>query len=84
MINLPITIDQLSILVAKTPVLIHLNIIGTRIGKKDLFTFVSTKKKYINNLKISEEQYSNRLLDKSSSASPSKIMNPNQLPIKQK
>ena len=71
LINLPVTINHLSTLLQKTSILVHLNVIGTKISKKDLVFFITSKRKYINNLKISEEQYSNKLLEyPTSSSSP--------------
>ena len=72
LINTHLNVDQLANLLQKTSILIHLNVIGTRIGKKELLNFISTKKKYINNLTISEEQYSNKLLENNSGSSPIK------------
>ena len=81
LISLPIHIDQLAVLLSKTSILVHLNVIGTKIGKKDLLHFISSKKKYVNNLKISEEQYSNKLLDYPTGNSPTKIQSQKGKPI---
>lgn len=41
-----------------------LRIDETNIKKEELINFISTQRKYITNLSISEEQYTNKLIEK--------------------
>ena len=44
--------------------LMSLRIDETNIKKEELINFISTQRKYITNLSISEEQYTNKLIEK--------------------
>jgi hypothetical protein len=58
-----IDVEHLNILLHKTPILAELNIIGNlSITRNQLLKFITEKKKFINQLLVSEDAYSNKLI----------------------
>ena len=62
--RLPLSVENLNLILNKTKMLMNLNLYGTNIKKNELVSLLSVSKKYITNLLISEQQYTNKLIEK--------------------